>query len=337
LINMGDISFYNHMFQPLNDVEILAPFAGSFGGMVINVTWEQLQPNGPGVLLANNPIDQALAAIRTYNIQHSATPIAAKLRVWGGFTAPAWVKTSTGGPIQINATQPSGKHQEGTVGLFWTAKYIDNWRGLQGLLAEKYDSEPLIKEIAVTSCASNTDEPFISWIDPKTVAVLHKYGYSDAAQQTCLTGAVNDYQAWKTTWIDFTFNPFMATDSSPKVVQNPAFTIQVMESCASMGNCILSNHALNETVPGPLNPIYEQIQRLYNQSTGLPPVDFQTASPKKINWCGAISTGINYHAKSIELWPNFGGFTSMKPDFIENLANALANKTPPNPAICSVN
>jgi hypothetical protein len=38
------------------------------------------------------------------------------------------------------------------------AAYIKEWRSLQMMLAQKYDSNPLIQEVAVTSCASSTDE-----------------------------------------------------------------------------------------------------------------------------------------------------------------------------------
>ena len=68
LLDIGNISFYTKPGGiPVNDPSELQPFAGSFSGTVINVTWAQLQPVAGAPLADNNPIDQALAAVRAYN------------------------------------------------------------------------------------------------------------------------------------------------------------------------------------------------------------------------------------------------------------------------------
>ncbi|CAM2958121.1 transmembrane protein (fibronectin III domain and Gp5 C-terminal repeat) [Legionella steigerwaltii] len=334
LINMGDISFYNNPhILPVNDPSIIEPYGASFTAMVINVTWEQLQPNGPGSLVENNAIDQALEAIQSYNQAHPKTLLTAKLRVWGGFTAPLWAKAINGGPISIDATN-NGKHQQGTIGLFWTTEYISAWRNLQSLLAARYNSNPLISEVAITSCASETDEPFVSWLDSPTISNLQSFGYTDAQQEACLSGAIDDYIAWTNTMVDYTFSLFHETDGG-KIQQDPAFTIQVMQQCQASFKCILSNHALNSPLPSADSFVYAEIQNLYSINPKTTFVDFQTASPMSpLNWCSAIVNGTTYHARSIELWPDFGGFTTLSSNAVANLADAFKNGTPPNPALC---
>ncbi|CDZ78496.1 hypothetical protein BN59_02806 [Legionella massiliensis] len=335
LINMGNISFYNDpSMSPVNDPSIIEPYASSFTAMVINVTWNQLQPNGPGTLIKDNAIDQALAAIQSYNRTHPDTPITAKLRVWGGFTAPQWAKAINGGPIYIDSVSSNGKNpQQGYIGLFWTTEYLSAWKELQSLLADRYDHNPLIREVAITSCASETDEPFVGWLDTATVNNLENYGYTDAQQEACLTGAIGDYSAWTHTMLDFTFSLFHLIDGG-KVQQDPAFTIQVMNQCQLSSRCILSNHALNSPLPTSDSFVYTEMQSLFSINPNNTLIDFQTASPKQLNWCGAIVNATTYHAKSIELWPDFGGFTTFLPAVVANLASGFQNNTPPILALC---
>lgn len=335
LINMGNISFYNNpRLSPINDPTVIVPYVPSFSAMVINVTWDQLQPTAPGSLVPNNAIDQALESIQLYNQTYPLTPITAKLRVWGGFTAPNWAKTissgSYNGPVPIDSTIGS----TGTIGLFWTTQYISYWRALQSLLAARYDSNPLISEVAVTSCASNTDEPFVSWLDNDTVTTLKSYGYTDQQQETCLSSAIDDYIDWNHTMIDFTFNMFHEIDNTPRIVEDPDFTIQVMEQCQASSRCILSNHALDSPLLAPDMFVYTEIQSLYSNNPDTTYVDFQTTSPALLNWCGAIVNGTIYHGSSIELWPDFGGFTTFTASTVANLAYSLKNSTIPIPALC---
>lgn len=332
LVNMGNISFYNKpSLSPVNDPSDIANYASSFAAMVINVTWDQLQPNDRDTLVENNAIDQALTAIEAYNQSHSQYPIVAKLRVWGGFTAPDWAKAINGGPIPIDVQ--TSKPQSGTIGLFWTSGYISAWRNLQSLLAARYNANPLIAQVSVTSCASNTDEPFVSWLDSPTISQLQSFGFTDQQQKACLSGAIDDYSAWTNTMVDFPFSLFHTTDGGT-VSPDSDFTVQVMNQCQESERCILSNHALNLPLPTPDTFIFTKMDTLYNNQPNTTYIDFQTASPKLVDWCGAINQGITYHANSIELWPDNGGFTGFTPNVVSNLANALKNKTAPDQNLC---
>ncbi len=167
--------------------------------------------------------------------------------------------------------------------------------------------------------------------------MLHPAGYSDAQQQACLSGALADYAAWKETWVDFTFNTFTATDSTP-VTQDPAFVTSVMEGCTVASHCILATHYLDNPLAfkddgGQMQNlfIYEQIQ---SQANSL--ADFQTAAPVYLDWCGALEQAFMMKGLSVELWPVVGktGFTNFSPAQVANLAATLATGTPPNPSLC---
>ena len=85
LLDLGNISFYTKPSPsaiPTNDPSELQPFASSFAGIVINVTWAQLQPTPGAVLADDNPIDQALASVQNYNDLNPDTPLQVKLRLW---------------------------------------------------------------------------------------------------------------------------------------------------------------------------------------------------------------------------------------------------------------
>ena len=338
LLDLGDISFYvNSSPVPTNDPSELQPFAKSFRGIVINATWAQLQPQGPGALAADNGIDEGLRAVRDYNSRTPAHPLTVKLRVWGGLVAPRWAKEFGGGPIPVTFNKPNGTGS-GTVGPWWSEEYIRAWRDLQALLAKAYDRDPLIREVAVTSCASNTDEPFVSWSDvPSTIATLQSFGYSDAAQQNCLTGAIADYAAWTHAPIDFPFSIFQATDNDvgdkPKLCVEPNFTKSVMQACIANRHCILSNQALRQPEYVPDEIVYNTMAAAFPGTT----IDFQTASPLRIyDWCGTIADAVTLHASSVEMWGDFGGFLTMPdgPAIMANLSHAVLSHTSPAPSPC---
>ena len=154
LVDMGDIGFYGKgSAAPTFDPGEIEPFVGSFGGMVVNVRWDQLQPDGPTTVAADNPIDQALQQVAAFNRKYPDAQIGVKLRVWGGFTAPLWAQMIGGAPIAVDVQHG----RMGTVGRWWQPAYIAAWRDLQTMLASAYDGNELVREIAVTSCAAATD------------------------------------------------------------------------------------------------------------------------------------------------------------------------------------
>jgi hypothetical protein len=338
LVDMQDIAWHDAEGgePPVFTRQYVDDFAGVFGGVVINATWDTMQP-AQGAPMDTSRIDGALASIRAYNLRNPAHPLGAKLRIYAGSSAPLWAQQIGGAPIAIQRNPggcyPAGSNCPLTVGRFWDPAYIAAWRAFQALVAANYDAEPLIRQVAVTSCTSQTDEPFVPTADKASKANLVAAGYTDAANQTCLANATADYAAWKRTPLDFTFNTYVRMGTPGGT--DPAFTVTTMTACyANLGQrCIVDNHALSE----PLNPadpmVYSTMQTLGA------PVNFQTQAPRGFGceWTATIARGIQLGALSIEVWPEqkYQGFDSLAAPQIASLAalftNPIAVPAVPNP------
>jgi hypothetical protein len=327
LIDMQDISWHNtDGGRPTFDIGNVEHFPGLFGGIVINTTWAQMQPASGG-MVDYSLVASALDAVRTYNDNNPSAPLGVKLRIYGGDDAPEWAKELAGRPIAIYRN-PAGCGGQidtcpMTVGAFWTQPYVAAWRAFQVQVAAKYDSVPLIRAVAVTSCAAQTDEPFVASSGPVSKANLQAAGYSDAVEQACLTDATDDYAAWQNTLIDFTFNNFTKIAGGA----DAAFTQSVMAICRAKAaaGCVLDNHALQAPLTSDLQT-YSAIQ----SADGL--INFQTQSPEAMGciWPETITQGILLGARAIEVWPaaNFQGFDSLTVPQVQSLHD-LFSTTPP--------
>lgn len=325
---MQDISWHNtDNAVPSFDMANVDAFPGLFGGIVLNVAWSQMETS-PTAPLNFAYTDAALGEVQQYNDAHPDAPLGVKLRIYGGSNAPQWAKDLDGGPITIyrNPAGCGGQTDSCvlTVGPFWTQTYIEFWRAFQAKVAAKYDANPLIEAVAVTSCASQTDEPFVPTTGAIAKANLAAAGYSDDEEQACLNGAVDDYAAWTATPIDFTFNTYNKFSGG----LDAAFTQSVIARCRlEIGTrCILDNHALAaSTDPSATpDPVYALIQMAG------PPINFQTGSPAAMNclWTQTIAQGIAYGARAVEVWPKFSGFTTLSVPQVMQL-RALFYATPP--------
>ncbi len=352
LVDMQDIGFYRDGTPADFTLDNVKLFPGQFGGIVLNVTWTQLQPDPPEAQslprLQTGYIDDALVQVRRYNDAHRGRPLAVKLRVWGGFAAPFWAKNLAGGPVNIPVVVHGTAPQ--SLGRYWTNAYRRAWRNMQAALAREYDGEPLIREVAVTSCAWATDEPFVQWISPANKAIsanfvsLRQAGYSWKKEIRCLKGAIGDYAAWHRTYVDYPFNPLQLYMPASRGTNNAHCqritygnwrfcnldgpTRAVMKRCVASRRCVLSNQALYKEGPALIFP-YDFIDRLHQRHPSVK-VDFQTASPAFVTgptgFCGAVTMAKKLHASSVELWPGAGkqpGFTSLEPAEIAALAGVM--------------
>lgn len=331
LIDMQDISWHNvdNATPPPFDIANVDNFPGLFGGVVVNAAWNEMQPTAGGAVDFSY-VDAAINAVQNYNSANPSAPIGIKLRIYGGSNAPTWAKNLPGGPITIyrNPAGCNGKTDTCplTVGPFWTQAYIADWRAFQVAVANKYDTEPLIEAVAVTSCASQTDEPFVPTSGPVGKANLGAAGYSDTVEQACLTGAIDDYSAWKNTPVDFTFNIYSKFTGG----LDPSFTQSVITLCRQKRGsmCITDNHALSAPIgTATPDPEYAMIQ-----SAG-PPINFQTQSPAGMQclWTQTIGQGIAYGARAIEVWPEtkFDGFDSLTMQDVQQLRDLFYASPPP--------
>jgi len=347
LVDMGDISFYNHSYNPSFNLSEIAPYQGSFSELVLNVTWAQLQPSEGGPL-TTSAIDSAIAQVNALNASNG-TNIGIKLRVWGGYTAPEWAKNIDGAPITVTgeAEVDPGVFTPQTIGRFWTADYIDAWTSLQNALAARYDSNPVIRGISQTAGAAATDEPFVPLRTNAVlqgggivnqVAQLQAGGYTDAAEMLTLRAAIADYSQWSTTPLDFTMNTFHLFGSGNEL-NDSTFTLAVLQQAENSTRLVQpGNHALGNPLYAPDTVVYSQLAADAALDPAVAPNSFQTNAPILLgpyaNWQATIVNGVALNAGDIELWdfpviPVPVGFTAFSPGQVQALAAILAAGSPP--------
>jgi hypothetical protein len=313
--------------RPNNTLSVFTSSTGSdltgiFGGLVVQVLWSQLQPNNPSDF-DTTVIDQALAAVSTYNTAAAKLQppnnrqIGVRLRVFSGCYAPTWAESLGGSPIKTSASYNGGTNC--VLGQFWNppspGTYAQAWAQLQTQLAAKYDTNPLIQEVAVASCTTYSAEPFYLPNDATVVQPLVKAGYSDAAYRQCLANAVADYAPWHTTRLEFTFNPFNGLTAPDNQISDVAFSERVMRACRQTAGqrCILSNHDLDTQPPVTILPLYA-LERKFG-----PTITFQTYVKTPNDFEGTLRKGISLGAGSIEVWPD--GYEAQSNKTLENWAS----------------
>ncbi|MFL5139864.1 MAG: hypothetical protein ACJ8C9_14545, partial [Microvirga sp.] len=349
LVDMGNIQFYDgfgstgYTPKTVSSTETLpdlAQFSGLFSEVVLNVTWAQLQPPPGG--LVTTVIDDAIAAVGNYNsVNH--TDLGIKLRIWGGYTAPDWVKNINGPPITVTGQSSVDPNvfTDQTIGRYWTADYMDAWTRLQNALGTQYDGSTVIRGISQTAGAGTSDEPFVPFLTtaPKTsptdpitvnqVQELQRGGYNDAAHTLTLRAAIADYAQWSTTPLDYTMNNHYVFDSGSEH-DDPNFTLAVLQQARNSTRTVQpGNHRLQ-------SPIYTADNFLYGQMAADAALDpaaasgsFQTASPDGLIlltpqitnpttypdfpvtgsyavWPYAIANGVLSHTGNVELWDYSG-------------------------------
>ena len=319
LVSMGSLAFHDADALPPFTLADISSRPGIFKGIVINATWSELEP-AQGQLNTTF-LDSCLLVIKNYNSSNPQTTIAAKLRIWPGPSAPDWAKQVGGSPVSFALTLSNGSTATRTTGRFWTTAYRTAWKSFLDRLGAKYDNEALIREICNTSGSTLTAEPFIIPADAAAVTALKAAGYTDAQEKTMLSESVNDYAAWTTTRLDWTFNPFRAIDSGKPVADSTYAPLLEQQWRTALGNRgILANHALNNTLVPQLVPIYAAFKKLGA------PLTFQTLSQAQVSDNTTINTGIAYGATQIELWQSTsaGGLAVFPESQLAGWGRALA-------------
>lgn len=318
IISMGAYNFGLNS-EPVNTISPVSQKAGLLQGIVLIATWRNLEPTATSGLAADNEIDQGLAAVRKYNQQNPTAPLAVKIRVWGASWAPEWVMAASGGKFSVVHTNVNGKKEERPLGHVWSDAYRSAWAHLQQLLAAKYDSDPLIHEVAVTSCMMFTSEPFSIDTTPGALEPLRHNGLTDANYQTCLKGIVDDYSPWQATRFETPLNAYIGTDSG-KPVKDVNFTLGWMADCEHRGGgrCVFDNHDLAVPVVTPeLQTLYSAMKNSHSE------VEFQTLQATPNNLRDVIASGVQLGASSIELYQDYGGFPSVPDSDLREYSSML--------------
>ena len=326
LVDKGsEAPYHEGMPYPVVDLTDVAAQSPAFAGIVVNQTWSQLEPN-PGQFDFST-LDSSLAAVTAYNAQHVAAPLGVRLRVFAAYAAPDWAKSLDGPPIVVPPNLPADTG--GTLGRWWMPGYRSAWASLQRALAKRYDSDPVLQEVAVSSCSSLTAEPFV--IGGEVVALAEADGWTPAEQQSCLDGALSDYAPWSHTSIYYPMNPLLGDQS---------ITTEVMQRCAASAatggpSCILANNDLSpvSATTGRSAPVYAEMSTLWSAGGSKSPIALQMDGPSSATYCAAIGVAVSYHAESVELWPATAGqpgFTTVPTATLSAWSNALRNGTPPD-------
>lgn len=128
-VDMQDINWHNtDQSQPVFTLDYIKQFPGLFGGIVLNATWNEMQPT-PGGPLVTARLDNALAQVRAYNVKHPGAPLGVKFRIFSGNQAPSWAQAIAGGPDTIQRN-PLGCHTPNPpgcpikIGKVWNLRYI---------------------------------------------------------------------------------------------------------------------------------------------------------------------------------------------------------------------
>lgn len=326
----SETSFHQGQPYPVIDLSQAAASSPGLTGVVVDVSWGQLEPS-PGTFDFST-LDSDLTAVSAYNAAHPSATLGVKLRVWAANDAPQWAKTMDGAPIATDVND-----QPATVGQWWKPDYRAAWAALQSALAARYDANPLINEVVVASCASLTDEPTVMAASPDVASVLLADGWTNAAEQACLDGALSDYAPWHQTAVYYPFGVVTTLSSSGQRGVDPTTTAEVMQRCAgslAAGGpwCILGNNALDGTKSGTF--VYSEINTLFAADPKNTAVAFQMNSPAPTGTsaCQAVAVAVSEHAGSIEFWPPIGqqpGFTGESPATLQAWGHDLVLGTTP--------
>jgi hypothetical protein len=319
------------------------PIAGTTPAVqafVIDVYWDQLQPNGAGDNASNVPtsasdpsgwtiINNDLAYAQAHNM-------AVKLRVEAGINAPNWVKVLDGGPIPWSDCLggPGVNCQSfGTIGHWWDSDFGTYYQDLQNLLASYYDTNPLLREVVVDRCTTIFSEPFIEQTRALSIneAALAKSDFTTDAARSCEEQEINQSAAaWHDTNLAVSFNPFDEIEDPGYVppgsttpvgkwegTTDETYTQTVMNYCRQQlgSRCVLENNSLDTDRSGDYGQMYD-----YMASLG-PPITFQTADPSKVcggngppstdysdppcQWRTTLDLALQYKATAVELQMNY--------------------------------
>lgn len=242
-------------------------------GYVIQVTWSQLQPRRGA--LRHRVLDRALRDAK----QRGAR---VKLRVLAGVHAPDWAKRIGGPPVPMR--DPHGG-RNGTVPRFWTRDFGSAYADLQRRLAQRYDANGRLVEVAVSRCTTFYAEPFVR----QTAAAdsrraLRRAGYTAARDKRCHRQQVAAHRVWRTTRSGLALNPAQFVTRGGGRTVDTDFTITMMRHCRSTlgSRCVLGNNSIRS----PIGSLGEQYRRMYAAMARIAPgLGFQTATAERMGSC----------------------------------------------------
>jgi hypothetical protein len=301
---------------PVVDPSAYGADTAGFVGTAVDVEWRQLEP-APGQY-DWRALDANLAAVSQYNAAHPGHTLGVKVRIFPGFVAPGWAKDLGGAPVTV----PLANGRTNTVGHWWSPAYEAAWSTFLHAAAARYDANPLVDGVQVSSCSAITDEPFI--MSPLEATALRAAGLTVPAYEHCLSDVFDDYSGWRQTPVYFPIN------GMPMTAHGSTFAMQIADQCATSASnggvrCVIDNHGLGSP-SGRGAWLYTTIDQLHQQSPGTTYVALQPYGPHDGPDCPAIAAAIAAHAQSVELWaPVPGGYPGFAADSPTTLATWTAD------------
>lgn len=293
-------------------------------GYVVNLTWEECQPNGP-----DDPIPDTTAvtaAIQTY--QDRGLPF--KVRPFSGVSAPGWIKT-LGGTAPMTMIEPQG----GTtyqLGKFWDRLYVQHQVTWHQMLFEKWGLEPGWVDCSIPGPMTYYAEPAILGVGgilpefQQNRDALLAGGYNIPEHDQAYYDLIDCYAGFKGT-CSMAMNAIQQVSPTGAYSKSLAKSMAIMDyirktlrSHGALGNNSVRHlpdnqpgawDAVNNIWPGGYALIYPRLAYLGARGH----VYFQTATPNRIGnlylvckWAVEVE-----HATMIELPGGTEQYTSNTP------------------------
>ncbi len=287
-------------------------------GYVVNVRWDKLQSGPDSALIANNPIDQAIAAVTAWNAGNPQDQRGLRIRLFTSSNSPvgiadAWPQSLGGAPIQV--TEPAfGFNCD--VGHYWTKTYESALADLQAKLAAKYDGNSVVREVVTGGASLCYPEPFLrySWTS------LTAAGDTLARDEASVRQEIAAYRIWKHVLVGMAFNPYDATGSS-----GLTFTLQEIVSFRKAFGTqgVLMNDSLRDAyATGTGN-----YQTMYAHMAGEgAPIAFQVAVWMKMgNAATTFDFACSLGAGSVEIL--YKAYSMISPTVLSNAESCLNANT----------
>jgi hypothetical protein len=266
---------------------------------VLKVDWAVLQPvQGP---VDTSVIDAAVAEARRLGV-------GLKLRVAAGDGAPEWAKRIDGGPVTL--FEPQGGTYV-TVPKFWSPLFGAAYDVLMGELAARFESEPVLADVAISRCTTAYAEPFLRQASQSENRVaLLAAGYTTEADKRCHREQVVSHgRLWVRTRSSMAFSPvFQTVNPDGSFVADAAFPVEMMDFMrAALGErAVLGNNSLSESRIGSAD--YGGLYAAMVERGG--PLYWQTAAVVRLgDWRFVLGWAADHGANYVELpagyqnWP----------------------------------
>ena len=276
----------------------LAGYVPSSGGITGGVAWSAMQPTIGGPLAENNPIDQALVEVRSWNAANGAQQVL-KVRVLAGIRSPAGAMTLGGGPVFL--TDPVSGHS-GNCPRFWSGAFGEVFYAFEALLVAEYDAVPEIAEIVLARNMTFYAEPMIRQITSKAdVAALLAAGYGSALDEANQLSDIRARAVWRQTRVAITLNPYQVINSDGTVTTDIGFTQEAISTGRSAlgAQAVLENNSYRQDFLTGVGA-YQTMYGAMRAASG--PIGLQTATIDKVGDLSTVVAGaVALGATNVEL------------------------------------